>query len=76
MTVVKWIQIQIEIHILEDLYSFPTDSNFTLSTLFRIIYKKVKKNYTLNMIANDLEEEVEVIRPIYERAKREIRAIE
>ena len=45
-------------------------------TLFRIIYKKVKKNYTLNMIANDLEEEVEVIRPIYERAKREIRAIE
>jgi len=45
-------------------------------TLFRIIYKKVKKNYTLDMIANDLEEEVEVIRPIYEKAKREIRGIE
>lgn len=28
-----------------------------------------QKNYTLDMIADDLEEEVEVIRPIYEKAK-------
>lgn len=41
--------------------------------IFRLVCKKVKKNYTLDMIANDLEEEVEVIRPIYEKAvKQEI----
>ena len=38
-------------------------------TLFRLVYKKVQKNYTLDMIAEDLEEEIEVIRPIYEKAK-------
>lgn len=40
--------------------------------MFRIVYKKIKKNYTLDMIADDLEEEVEVIRPLYERALREM----
>lgn len=41
--------------------------------LFRIVSKKVKKNYTLDMIADDLEEEVEAIRPIYEKAKEQIK---
>ena len=41
-------------------------------TLFRMVYKKVKKNYTLDMIADDLEEEIEVIRPIYEKVRKEI----
>lgn len=38
-------------------------------TLLLIVSKKVKKNMTLDMIADDLEEDVDVIRPIYERAK-------
>jgi len=41
-------------------------------TLFRLVYKKVKKNYTLDMIADDLEEDIEVIRPFYEKAKEKI----
>ncbi len=42
-------------------------------TLFRLVCKKIKKNYTLDMIADDLEEDVEVIRPIYEKAKHEVK---
>ena len=34
--------------------------------LFFIIQKKVKKNLPLDAIADDLEEDIEVIRPIYE----------
>ena len=41
-------------------------------TLFRLVLIKVKKNYTLDMIADDLEEDVEVIRPIYEAAKKQL----
>ena len=37
--------------------------------LLVIICKKIKKNMTLEMIAADLEEDVEVIRPMYEKAK-------
>ena len=37
--------------------------------LFRIVCKKVIKNYTLDMIADDLEESVEIIRPLYEKAR-------
>ena len=41
-------------------------------TIFRLVLIKVKKNYTLDMIADDLEEDVEVIRPIYEAAKMQL----
>ena len=44
-------------------------------TIFRLVCKKVEKNYTLDMIADDLEEEVEVIRPIYEKAKKQIKKV-
>ena len=40
--------------------------------MFRIVCKKIRKNYTLDMIADDLEESVEVIKPLYEKAKKEI----
>lgn len=40
--------------------------------MFRIVCKKIRKNYTLDMIANDLEERVEVIKPLYEKAQKEI----
>lgn len=40
------------------------------TTLFRLIDKKIKKNYSLDRIANDLEEDIEVIRPIYEKIKK------
>jgi len=40
--------------------------------LFNIVVKKVRKKYTLDAIADDLEEDIEVIRPIYEKAKMEI----
>lgn len=43
--------------------------------ILRLVCKKVEKNYTLDMIADDLEEEVEVIRPIYEKAKMQIKAV-
>lgn len=39
--------------------------------LLVIIHKKIKKNMTLDMIAADLEEDVDVIRPMYEKAKNE-----
>lgn len=39
--------------------------------LLVIIRKKIKKNMTLDMIAADLEEDVDVIRPMYEKAKNE-----
>ena len=32
-----------------------------------LVRKKVKKNKTLEQIAEDLEEDIEVIRPIYEK---------
>ena len=35
-----------------------------------IIYKKIKKNMTLEEIADILEEDVERIRPIYEKVTR------
>lgn len=41
-------------------------------TLQIIISKKIRKNMTIDMIAKDLEEDIEVIRPIYEAAKKEI----
>ena len=44
-------------------------------SIFRLVCKKVEKNYTLDMIADDLEEEVEVIRPIYEKAKKQIKDV-
>ena len=44
----------------------------TEQVLFRMVYKKVKKNFSLDMIADDLEESVEVIKPLYEKAKKEI----
>lgn len=40
--------------------------------MFRIVCKKIRKNYTLDMIVDDLEESVEVIKPLYEKAKKEI----
>lgn len=40
--------------------------------MFRIVCKKIRKNYTLDMIADDLEESVEVIKPLYEKTKKEI----
>lgn len=43
--------------------------------LLVIIRKKIKKNMTLDMIADDLEEDVEVIRPMYEKAKGEKRKL-
>ena len=36
------------------------------------VHKKLRKNLSLEKIAEDLEEEIEVIRPIYERAKEQI----
>ena len=39
-------------------------------TLLVIVTKKVRKNQPLDMIAADLEEDIEVLRPIYEEAKR------
>ena len=44
----------------------------TEQTLKLIVAKKIRKNMTLDMIANDLEEDIKVIRPIYEAAKKEI----
>ena len=38
-------------------------------TLLVIIRKKINKKMTLDMIAADLEEDIEVIRPLYEKAK-------
>ena len=38
-------------------------------TLLIMIRKKIYKNMTLDMIAADLEEDIEVIRPLYEKAK-------
>lgn len=43
--------------------------------LLVIIRKKIKKSMTLDMIADDLEEDVEVIRPMYEKAKGEKRKL-
>ena len=40
-------------------------------TLLLMVSKKVQKNMTLNMIADHLEEDVDVIRPIYEKVIRE-----
>lgn len=37
-------------------------------TLLLLVSKKVRKNMTLNMIADDLEEDAETIRPFYEKA--------
>ena len=42
-------QIQIETHILENLYSFPTDSNFTLSYLTLDFFRQ---NQQTNVISN------------------------
>lgn len=36
------------------------------------VRKKLRKNLSLEKIAEDLEEDIEVIRPIYERAKEQI----
>ena len=41
-------------------------------TLKLIVSKKIGKNMTLDMIAKDLEEDIEVIRPIYEKVKQEM----
>ena len=41
-------------------------------TLLLIVHKKICKNMTLDMIADDLEEDIEVIRPIYEKAKKQM----
>ena len=41
-------------------------------TLLVFIQKKINRNWTLDMIAEDLEEDIEVIRPIYEKAKAEL----
>ena len=38
-------------------------------TLLIIIRKKIDKNMTLDMIADDLEEDIEVLRPFYEKVK-------
>ena len=38
--------------------------------LIIIISKKIQKNMSLDMIAEDLEEDIEVIRPIYEEVKK------
>lgn len=40
--------------------------------LTMMVSKKIKKNLTLDMIVNDLEEEIEVIRPIYEKVKKQM----
>lgn len=40
--------------------------------LLLIVRKKINKNKTLDMISDDLEENIEVIRPIYEKAKMQI----
>lgn len=37
-----------------------------------IVCKKIQKNYTLDMIADDLELDVEEVRPIYEAAKKKL----
>ena len=37
--------------------------------LSNMIYKKIFKNLPLERIAEDLEEDVEVIRPLYEKVK-------
>lgn len=42
-------------------------------TFLLLVSKKICKNMTLDMIADDLEEDVEVIRPIYEKAKAQMR---
>lgn len=38
-------------------------------TLLLLVRKKIKRNLTLDVIAEELEEDIEVIRPIYEKAK-------
>ncbi len=40
--------------------------------LTMMVNKKIKKNLTLEMIVNDLEEDIEVIRPIYEKIKKQM----
>lgn len=42
-------------------------------TFLLLVSKKIRKNMTLDMIADDLEEDVEVIRPIYEKAKAQMK---
>ena len=37
-----------------------------------LVYKKIRKNQSLEKIAEDLEENMEVIRPIYEKVKMEL----
>lgn len=41
--------------------------------LLLLVAKKICKNKTLDMIAEDLEEDIEVIRPIYEKAKKQVK---
>lgn len=45
-----------------------------LKNKISMIYKKVKKEKPLQMIADELEEEIEVIRPIYEVTVKHISA--
>lgn len=41
-------------------------------TLLLFVQKKINKKWTLDMIAEDLEEDIELIRPIYEKAKAQL----